>query len=377
MNDKIKGLVIGALLGSAITGTAAYASGTSIEVLFRPIKFLFDGVEKKPSEGTAFQYEGSTYVPLRFVSESLGKEVGWDEATGTVTIDEPGSRNVLGAYKDGDRVISITRARLNKQLAIAQFYNPSYKAYVDDSGFIAQNLQDLAVYYLAEGRADSGILEAAKAQAPTRLADLKTKFAAAFQGQMEWSSRLKELNLTEDDLLDYLRLNSIRTAYFKSLITDEQLKAVYNDAIQNHQMDTATVRHVLVGFTASDGTTRTKEEALARAKEALEKLRSGADFANIARAYSDDPGSKDNGGWYDDAPVNQWVSAFKETVLKQDLGMLSDPVETEYGYHIILVKSRHTPSLEELRDTLTNKLLQSGIQSFYQNELPKLTVSTN
>lgn len=70
-----------------VVGGSAYAEGGSkIDVFFHNIKMMFDGVEKKPDEGKVFVYENLTYVPLRFVSESLGKEVAWNEETQTIWI---------------------------------------------------------------------------------------------------------------------------------------------------------------------------------------------------------------------------------------------------------------------------------------------------
>lgn len=373
MKDKIKGLVVGALIGTAITGTAAYASSTAqIEVLFRPLTILFDGVEKAPTKGTPFIYEGSTYVPLRFISETLGKEVGWNDETGTITIDEPGAGKVLASYKDGDAVYTITQARLNKQMAISQLYTPYLQSYVNDPGFIEQTLQELAVYLIAAGRADDGILEAALSEVPARLELMKASFEGAYQGSMDWTKRLNELKLTEKDLQEHLRLNYIRTAYLKSLVSEDQLRTAYDDAVAAHDYDVATVRHVLVGFETEDGKTRTKEEALKRAKEVQSKLAAGAAFADIALAYSDDPGSKDQGGRYENQSVGQWVTGFRDAVVSQKLGTVGDPVETEYGYHVILVESRTTPPFEDLREELLSRELDTVYMNLATVELPRL-----
>lgn len=86
MRDKLKGLLLGLVIGVMVSGTVVYASGsTSIDVFFRDLKYMFDGVEKKPVD-RGFIYEGTTYVPLRFVSEALGKEVEWDGPNETIWI---------------------------------------------------------------------------------------------------------------------------------------------------------------------------------------------------------------------------------------------------------------------------------------------------
>ncbi|PYI50591.1 peptidylprolyl isomerase [Paenibacillus flagellatus] len=77
------GLIIGVLL--SVSFVQASGTGTSIEVYFKELRYLFDGVEKKP-EQDGFIYNGTTYVPLRFVGEALGKRVQYDDDTGTIKV---------------------------------------------------------------------------------------------------------------------------------------------------------------------------------------------------------------------------------------------------------------------------------------------------
>jgi hypothetical protein len=88
MKSYWKGFLSGvAVLSVLLSGTIVYAAGgTKIEVFFNNIKIMVDGVEKKPAKGKPFMYEGSTYIPLRFVSDALGKEIGWNEKTQTIWI---------------------------------------------------------------------------------------------------------------------------------------------------------------------------------------------------------------------------------------------------------------------------------------------------
>ncbi|GFN33135.1 peptidylprolyl isomerase [Paenibacillus xylaniclasticus] len=86
MKHRLQGLVIGLLVGLLLSAAGAYAASRTIEVEFKKITFLFDGVEKKPSGEGAFLYKGTTYVPLRFVSESIGKSVTYDANKATIRV---------------------------------------------------------------------------------------------------------------------------------------------------------------------------------------------------------------------------------------------------------------------------------------------------
>lgn len=92
--------LIGLLL---ITGVVYAAGSQKVEVTLKDLKFYFNGVEKTiPAGQGSFTYQGTTYVPLRFVAESLGKEVVWDEKKLTIRIQEPsGAKKYSQSYENG------------------------------------------------------------------------------------------------------------------------------------------------------------------------------------------------------------------------------------------------------------------------------------
>jgi NPCBM/NEW2 domain./Copper amine oxidase N-terminal domain. len=84
---RIKDVTVGVVLGGVLFSGVSYAASTSIDVNFQPLKYFFDGVEKKaPADQQGFVYKGTTYVPLRFVSEALGKKVGYDGKTSSIYV---------------------------------------------------------------------------------------------------------------------------------------------------------------------------------------------------------------------------------------------------------------------------------------------------
>ncbi|MFC5449073.1 stalk domain-containing protein [Paenibacillus aestuarii] len=89
MRKELKGMVIGSILTSLLIGGTALASGykSTIEVLFNNINLSVNG--KKVASDNIL-YNGTTYVPLRDAANLLGKQVGWDAATNTASINDPG-----------------------------------------------------------------------------------------------------------------------------------------------------------------------------------------------------------------------------------------------------------------------------------------------
>ena len=122
--------------------------------------------------------------------------------------------------------------------------------------------------------------------------------------------------------------------------SEDELFVYYEKNIANYdQPEEIRASHILV-------------EDEETAKDLLKQLKRGADFAELAREYSECP-SAENGGDLDWFPRGQMVPEFEEVAFALEVDEMSDVVETEFGYHIIKLTDRkeaHTPTLEEVRD---------------------------
>ena len=103
------------------------------------------------------------------------------------------------------------------------------------------------------------------------------------------------------------------------------------------------VSHILVAYQgatgAPAGVTRTKEQALAKAKDLQNRLKGGAAFADVARAETDATTSKNAGGSLGEIGRGELPKSFEDVAFTQQPGIVSEPVETPYGYHLIRVNS--------------------------------------
>lgn len=137
-------------------------------------------------------------------------------------------------------------------------------------------------------------------------------------------------------------------------VTDEDVDAFYAENAE--ALAEACAAHILISTEE-----RTPEEAEALAEDLAAQLDAGADFAELAAENSDDPGSGSAGGELGCAPRGSYVDAFDEAVWSQPIGEVGDPVETEFGVHLVLVSERKE-SLEELRDDIRAGLEQQAVQ---------------
>jgi hypothetical protein len=99
-------------------------------------------------------------------------------------------------------------------------------------------------------------------------------------------------------------------------------------------------KHLLVMYKGSmrapENITRTKDEAKARAEEALKKAKAGTKFEDLVKEYSDEPGAGQRGGDLGKFPKGRMVGPFQDGLEKTKVGGFSDLVETPFGYHVIL-----------------------------------------
>ena len=127
--------------------------------------------------------------------------------------------------------------------------------------------------------------------------------------------------------------------------------------------------HILV----SPGNDR--EAARAKAAALAAQAREGADFAALARANSEDPGSKDLGGDLGMVERGMMTGAFEEALFAMKAGEVSDPVETEYGFHVIklsAIEGGQGKPFEEVREQLAAEQLQADAEAAFADLTGKL-----
>jgi peptidyl-prolyl cis-trans isomerase D len=151
-------------------------------------------------------------------------------------------------------------------------------------------------------------------------------------------------------------------------VTDDELKALYQQNIQQYEVpDRVQVEHILL--TTVGKTDAEVAEAKKKADDLLAQVKKGTNFADLAKKYSDDPGSKEKGGDLGWIVHGQTVPEFEKAAFSLPVGGV-DLIRTQYGFHIIKVLAKetaHTKPFDEVKDSLrTPYLLQKVDQESNQ-----------
>jgi parvulin-like peptidyl-prolyl isomerase len=188
----------------------------------------------------------------------------------------------------------------------------------------------------------------------------------------QFMEQLKANQIQLDDILKDVNTRLLINKYFNTRHRDELKPTELEIADLYNQDVAATVRHIL--FLTQEKTPEEKAEIRQLAEKVLAKARAGKDFAGLAKKYSEDPGSKNKGGLYENFTRGYMVKPFEDASFDLPVGSISDLVETQYGYHIIKVESRQkeTRPLTEVREELLKKLEDQKRKNIYNQEIADL-----
>ena len=227
------------------------------------------------------------------------------------------------------------------------------------------------------------VQEVAKSQISAtaeEIAEAKSKIEASLPPGTTLADILAQRNISpeqfEQEFGEEFRINKLIEQQTSALtnVSPEEAQAFYTEnPDQFAQPETATARHILIGFEPSDSD-EVKAEKKAKAEKIREQLIAGGDFAALAASESDDPGSKDTGGVYT-FPRGQMVPEFEQAAFSQNIGDIGPLVETRFGFHIIKVDERKTARnipFEEVQTNLVQFLAMRKVQQAAQSYVETL-----
>ena len=184
------------------------------------------------------------------------------------------------------------------------------------------------------------------------------EFVEAYGGVDSVNEVLEENGLTADALKDNIRTYQLTKQVIAASIeiTDEEVEQYFEHNKDNYgQEEQVVASHILLG----DETT---------AKEVLAKVKAGEDFAKLAKEYSADTDTKEDGGDLGYISQGQMDEAFEEAVFALEKDAVSEVVQTPEGYHIIKVTGKvpaEEAVFEDVKDEVYETVLESRVNDEY------------
>ena len=253
---------------------------------------------------------------------------------------------------------TVTRAALDELLTRAKLSYAAQKRSFPKAGTQEyQSLQTQAVAFLVQRQeyareADKLGVKITDAQIQKKVDDVKKQYFGGDQKKFE--AGLKAQAYTIEALREDARAQLVSEGIYKDItgdvkVSDAEAQQYYDDNIDRYKVaESREVRHILV---------KTKDEA----DTLHDQLVNGASFATLAKEKSLDRGSKDQGGKLT-VSKGQTVEAFDKAAFSLDTNEISDPVKTQYGYHIIQpltdVKPGRVTPFTQVRSQIKSQLLQ-------------------
>ncbi|HXN24097.1 MAG TPA: peptidylprolyl isomerase [Candidatus Dormibacteraeota bacterium] len=190
------------------------------------------------------------------------------------------------------------------------------------------------------------------------LGQLKAMAQEARRRKLDQTASVRQLlELQQEQVLASSLAKQLQT----SAKTDDAAVKAWYDAHKG-EYENVKVSHILIRFKGStvplkkDQKELSEEEALAKAQDIRKRLIAGEDLAKLAKAESDDAGSAANGGSLGAITKGRMVPAFEQSAFSLKVGELSEPVKTQFGYHIIKVDEHSTKTLDQVRPQIEQQM---------------------
>ncbi|GAA0353487.1 peptidylprolyl isomerase [Bacillus horti] len=295
-----------------------------------------DGNGENTEEG-----EGNPELPVQ------GEEVAFPE----LDLTNLGADALVAEYEGGE----VNGEEMARFLALQGFINPA-QAQINNDEFRQEAVNFVVMQSILAPQVEND--EWSSEQMEQFWSNFEQQY-----GEEKLEEAYSNLQSSEEQLKDSLFHYFLTIDYFRQQATEEDAQAMYDEYIMDLTM--VDVRHILINIED-----RTEEEAKEIADDLYAQLQAGADFAELATEHSDDTGSAANGGLIEGFPVTQFVPEFADASYNQEIDEIGEPVQTQFGYHIIRVEDRQTQSFEELSEFLYSQLAEEKLNQYYIETLP-------
>ena len=219
-------------------------------------------------------------------------------------------------------------------------------------------LSQIVRRFVLNKEAEEHDIEVTKSEVDEALEQAK----AGFPGEEEFETAVDEQGLSTDQLPDLIRDQLLETKLREEIGSDvapadDEVRSHYDENIDQYRETKAS--HILVGQQRKAA--RIAEQLQEAPRGQLDRL-----FARLANQSSEDPGSAQRGGDLGYYSPGDFVPEFEQAASELEVGAVSDPVQSQFGFHIIRVTDRRLAPFEEVRDQIAQELGGSEQEEAFQ-----------
>jgi len=244
-------------------------------------------------------------------------------------------------------------------------------------GFREMARQDMVVGQIRGGLAGTAFITAREAEQVAKLEQQRRDYAytTITRSEMEKTIELNDEQIEtyyQDNSSQYRTEEQVKVEYITLSVDDfsaqveikeEDLKALYDETVAEMEVtEERKASHILI--VVDDETT--EEAAIEKLNSVKERISSGESFETLAKEFSDDPGSAQQGGDLGFAGKGTYVEPFEDALFSMNTGDLSEPVVTQFGVHLIKlvdIRTQDIPTYEELKPRLEQDLRLAEAQT--------------
>lgn len=248
---------------------------------------------------------------------------------------------VLAACAGGSTVVATVGGT---EITLDQVEQAAGGEAVEEDAFVAELRNLIVEAVVFQAAAEQFGIEVSDEEVEDRVAEVRTRIE---ESGTSWEDFLAAEDLDEDKVRRIARQQLVVEALQEKLVeeagelTEDDIQEAYDTRILD--LTEACVRHLV---------TETEEEAV----EARQRIDEGEAFAEVAKEVSVDPSVAENAGDLGCRSLGQYVPEFGVAAMEAPLGQLTGPVRSQFGYHLLIVDQRTTPSLDEVREELVAAL---------------------
>jgi hypothetical protein len=214
-----------------------------------------------------------------------------------------------------------------------------------------------------EGYAEANDLVASDADVEEAVTQLEAQVSAETLDEA-----LGDRGLDRDDLVELgrriLTIRAVRTAVAEEQVGEDRLRDQYDERL--NEFTTVQANHILVGSQAE------AERIYRQVRDATE-----AQFVEVAKERSTEPGADQRGGRLGSAVASTYVPEFAQAVVALEPGEISRPVQTQFGWHVIYLVDKEVTSFEEAKAGLLEPLADDEFRSWLEERADELGVEVD